>query len=123
MFGIFRYHRISEKENRCLTPAADVFATDSGLIVLIDMPGADRNSIWMDIRGNRLAAGGEISHWKHGKRLFRECPCSSYYRRFILSAPVERGGVRAEISDGVLTLIIDKQKPGQSELRIVHEQK
>jgi HSP20 family protein len=70
---------------RFYTPATDIYETDEALTVVMEIPGVDRE---------------HVNYTEYG--------VGNYARSFELSNKVDRNGISAEVTDGVLTLTLPK---------------
>lgn len=97
-------------EHPRFVPAADIVEKDGGYHILLDMPGADKNRVTIDLEGKELtvkatALSPEGENEKHFHREFGE---GEYVRTFTLSEEVDRNGIEAKLTDGVLSLHLPK---------------
>ncbi len=93
-------------------PATDILETGEAIQVFMDLPGADESSVQVDLDHDVLTVSAEgkpfqgeglhLCHAEYGDRTFR--------RSFALGAEIERGGIVAQLSQGVLTLTLPKTK-------------
>jgi len=98
------------------TPLADVFDTPGAYILEIELPGLGRESIDIQVRGRELSLRGE-RHPAGGRsatfhRLERHY--GPFARSFEFDADIDAEGVRAEIRDGLVNLIVPKILPRSS---------
>lgn len=107
----------SEIERPDWTPAADVYDNESEYVVMIDLPGIDRDSLDISIDDNSL--------WVRGKRDLEqdsqkriERSHGSFLRKFgPLPTTIDQKDVTAKYTDGVLRVTLPKRKE-QSKQRI-----
>jgi Molecular chaperone (small heat shock protein) len=65
------FHRQCEKAGP-VSPLADVIETDDGFLVLVELPGLEREDVSLEVHGNELAVFGERKPPKPlRERLFR----------------------------------------------------
>lgn len=93
-------------------PATDILETTGTIEVRMDLPGADESSVQVDLDNDVLTVSAEgnpfqseglnLCHAEYGDRTFR--------RSFALGAEIERGGIVARLSQGVLTLTLPKTR-------------
>ena len=94
-------------------PAADVFDTPEAYLLEIELPGLARDSIDVQVKGRELTVRGE-RHPAGGRsatfhRLERQY--GPFARSFRFDVDIDAEGVRAEIRDGLLNLIVPKVEP------------
>ncbi len=109
-----------EFERADWTPAADIYETESGYIVAMDLPGIDREALEIDVDDNRLVVKGTraISESKQHRT---ERPRGKFVRSFSVPASVDQGKIGAEYKDGVLQIRLPKrteQKPKKIDIKI-----
>ena len=109
-----------EFERADWTPAADIYETESGYIVAMDLPGINRDALEIDIDDNRLVVKGTraISESKQHRT---ERPRGRFVRSFSVPASVDQGKIGAEYKEGVLQIRLPKrteQKPKKIDIKI-----
>ena len=109
-----------EFERADWTPVADIYETDSGYSIAIDLPGIKRDAIEIDIDDNRLIVKGtrEIDGSKSRRN---ERPRGKFLRSFSVPASIDQGKIGAEYKDGVLQIRLPKraeQKAQKIEVKI-----
>ena len=109
-----------EFERADWTPASDIYETDSGYVIAMDLPGIDREALEIDIDDNRLVVKG--TRVVAESRLSRtERPRGKFLRTYSVPASVEQGKIAAEYKDGVLQISLPKrneQKPKKIDIKI-----
>lgn len=96
-------------------PAADVYETQTDVVVVADMPGVDEKSVEISLENNVLTLTGHAVRQEHGKH---ELLCQGYLpgdyqRSFRLSEDVDRDQIKARVKDGVLRITLPKAKEKQ----------
>ena len=109
-----------EFERADWTPASDIYETESGYLIAMDVPGIRRETLEIDIDDNRLLVKGtrEIEQSKQHRM---ERPRGRFLRTFSVPASVEQGRIGAEYKDGVLQISLPKrteQKPKKIDIKI-----
>ena len=94
-------------------PPADVFDTPEAYLLEIELPGLARDSIdvqvkrrELTVRGERHPAGGRSATFHRLERQY-----GPFARSFRFDVDIDAEGVRAEIRDGLLNLIVPKVRP------------
>jgi HSP20 family protein len=95
------------------TPAADIYETDSGYLIAIDLPGIDREALEIDIDDNRLVVKG-TRLIRESKQHRSERPRGKFLRTFSVPASVDQAKIRAEFKDGVLQITLPKRSEQKS---------
>ena len=97
-----------EFERADWAPAADIYDTESGFVIAIDLPGIDRNALEIDVDDNRLVVKGtrHVEEPKHRS----ERPRGKFLRTFSIPGSVDQGGIGADYKDGVLQIRLPKRQ-------------
>ena len=109
-----------EFERADWTPAADIYETDSGYSIAMDLPGIDREALEIDIDDSRLIVKGtrEITETKQHRS---ERPRGKFLRTFSVPGSVDQAKIGAEYKDGVLQIRLPKrteQKPKRIDIKV-----
>ena len=102
------------------TPAADIYETESGFLLALDLPGIDREALEIDAEDNRLIVKGTrlIEETRQHRS---ERPRGKFLRTFSVPSSVDQGKIGAEYKDGVLQIRLPKrteQKPKKIDIKI-----
>ncbi len=91
-------------------PYTDIFEEKDALIVVMEIPGVDRNDIDIHVEKNILSIEGKITHAKYDglTPVYTEYNIGHYSRSFTLSNEMNQDGITAKTEDGVLTLRLPK---------------
>lgn len=105
-------------------PEVDIKETESHYIVTMDIPGMEKDSINIEVKGNQLIVSGERERQteeSHLNRFFRKEREFGHFERIIpLPDDAKQEGIDVEYEKGVLTVKIpkeSKEKEPQPELR------
>ena len=91
-------------------PAADVFELETEFVVVLDLPGIDREALDVSLDDNRLVIRGErASATEGGHQRRTERPVGRFVRSFSLPQVVDREAITADYKDGVLRLRLPKR--------------
>ena len=110
-----------EIERADWSPAADVYNREQEYLIMLDLPGIEREALDISLDNNRLSVRGVRTIEKNaGQRLERRH--GRFLRRFgPLPTAVDQSGISAEYKDGVLVIRLPKrqeQKAGRVEIKI-----
>src|SRR5690349_8457700 len=109
-----------EFERADWTPAADIYETETGYSIAIDLPGIKRDALEIDIDDNRLLIKGtRVIDDSRSRR--NERPRGKFFRSFTVPASIDQGRIGAEYKDGVLQVHLPKraeQKAQKIEVKI-----
>jgi HSP20 family protein len=99
-----------------LLPPTDVFETKDAVIMLLDMPGADPDSlnVTLEKRGLMVTALAKSPAPAGYTPVQLEYRDGSYERAFSLPEPVDGDRIEALFKDGVLRLTMPKTGPAQA---------
>jgi HSP20 family molecular chaperone IbpA len=94
-------------------PPTDIIETGDALFMLLDMPGADPDTleVTLDRRVLSIAAHSMSSAPEGYTPVFLEYREGNYERKFIVSEDVDSEHIEAELKDGVLRLRLPKTSP------------
>src|ERR1043165_1174085 len=109
-----------EFERADWTPAADIYETDSGYLIAIDLPGIDRTALELDVEDSRLVVKGTrmIAETKQHRT---ERPRGKFLRTFSGPGSVDQAKIGAEYKGGVLHIRLprrNEQKPTKIDIKI-----
>ena len=94
-------------------PPTDIVETQNAVIMLLDMPGADPDSldVTLDRRELTVFARSQSTIPEGYRLLHAEYRDGNYERRFIVSDQVDGDRIDAVLRDGVLRLTLPKTTP------------
>lgn len=97
-------------------PRADIYETETGLVLLADLPGAraDAIEIGLERRELTLRAPVEDAAPEGMSPLYREYAVGDFERRFQLSGDFDTDAIEARYTDGVLRLTIPTAQQAQA---------
>jgi HSP20 family molecular chaperone IbpA len=89
---------------------ADIYETDEALIVLLEMPGVDKDHIDISVEDDVLSVEGRIDFSKYQglTPIYAEYPVGHYRRGFTLSNRIDQHTISAEMNEGVLIITLPK---------------
>lgn len=97
---------------RVFVPVTDIFETDEALTVILEMPGVDKDKVGVRVENEVLKIEGWInfSRYEGLQPVYTEYNVGNYARSFHLSSTIDQDRIRAELRDGVMTLILPKSE-------------
>jgi len=106
---------------RIFLPTTDIYETDQALMVVMEMPGVEKANVGINLEDGVLTVEGRIDFSKYQdlQPVYTEYNIGNYRRSFSLPETVDQEKIRAEMSDGVLTLTLpkaEKAKPRKIEV-------
>ena len=110
-------------DRRLAQPRVDVWESDAGIRLTIDLPGADESTTALTLERHRLTVtaavkprnleGFELLHGEHDARGFQ--------RMFALSDELDRDRIDASFLDGVLSITIPRLENARRTIGIRRE--
>ena len=99
-------------ETRLYRPNVDIVDAEGHIVLIVDLPGVDENSVDVSLEKNVLTIRGDVpADVREGFELVHaEYGVGDFERSFTLSDEVDREGIDAQVKDGVLTLELSKVK-------------
>jgi HSP20 family molecular chaperone IbpA len=99
-----------------LVPPTDIYETKDAVVMLLDMPGADPDSLDVTLEKRELtvSARSMISAPEGYTPVYVEYREGNYERAFTLSDQVESEKIDAMLKDGVLRLTLPKAAPARA---------
>lgn len=98
-------------------PGVDIYESEGGLKLLVDLPGLEKNNVAVELRETILTLRGE-RHFEDDvaeDRFIRRERCQgSFQRSFNLGVVVAPESIRARFKDGVLEITIPRPEEPQS---------
>jgi HSP20 family protein len=97
---------------RSVAPAADIYETDDAFVVLLDMPGAAKETISVTVERETLTVKAPAigRHGSGATLLYQEIDNGSYLRLFTLGEGVDAGKIDAQYDAGVLAVKVYKSE-------------
>ena len=95
---------------RDFVPVTDIFETEQALTVVLEMPGVSKESVEVGVENDVITITGRIDSSKYEglQPLSTEYNIGTYSRSFQISSKIEQEGIKAELKDGVMTLVLPK---------------
>jgi HSP20 family protein len=108
---------------RSFVPNTDIFETEDALMVVMELPGVDREHTEITVEDNVLSVSGRIDFSKYEKLqpVYTEYNIGHFWRTFSLTpSSIDEQMISADMKDGVLTLTLPKAeriKPRRIQLK------
>ncbi len=110
-----RLKEMSEpSKEKAWSPAVDIFELPETFVLLAEVPGIPKESISVELQNGTLIIKGErpqADGVAEGTLYRSERHYGPFERTFNLPVNVATGKIQARISDGILTIIMDKPVP------------
>ena len=95
---------------RAFLPNTDIYETEDALNVVVEMPGVEKSNVEVGIEDGVLKVYGRIDFSKYERLqpVYTEYNIGHYARSFRLSSKIDQTKIRAQMNDGVLSLVLPK---------------
>jgi len=106
---------------RFLRPAVSISEDESGLLLTADLPGASKKTLDIHVEKGILTINAPVVREMPGRPIYSEFEWAPYYRQFQIPDVIDQAKVKAEFTNGVLTLHLPKAeaaKPRRIEVEI-----
>lgn len=98
----------TRSEARYVAPPVDIYEENNRLVVAADLPGAEKDSITVDVKDGVLTLQAASKSHAVGNSMYAEFEFVNYYRQFELSETVDVDKITADYKHGVLQLNLPK---------------
>lgn len=97
---------------RYFIPNTDIFETEDALVVVMEIPGVDRQRVEVNLENDTLRVEAHVDFGKYEglEPLYAEYNVGHFARAFTLSNKLDQAKINAELDNGVLTLTLKKAK-------------
>jgi HSP20 family molecular chaperone IbpA len=104
------------RSRRSFVPRADIYETENEIIVLTDIPGANKDTVDIMLEKNVLTITGYVEPAiPSGFEIaYAEYEEGDYQRSFRLSDEIDRDKIEAVVSEGVLRLRLPKVREAKT---------
>jgi HSP20 family molecular chaperone IbpA len=94
-------------------PRVDIYETEDGIMLSVDMPGVSEDSVDITLEKNILTINGYVAPEEPDNYclVYAEYRVGDYQRSFTISNEVDQGKIEATLKNGVLTLSLPKAVP------------
>jgi HSP20 family molecular chaperone IbpA len=101
---------------RSFLPVADIFETDQALKVVVEMPGVAKENVDVGVENDVLTITGRIdlSKYEGLQPVYTEYNIGNYSRSFQLSSKIDQDGIKAELKEGVMTVVLPKSEKAKA---------
>lgn len=104
-------------------PAADIFETDQGAVLLVDLPGCDEAAVDVRVEDGVLTVKGRVppAALPGYELTYGEYRVGDYERSFSVSELIDTGKIAATVKDGVLRVEMPKveaAKPRKIQVKV-----
>ncbi len=108
-------------ETRYVAPPVDIYETDEAIVVIVDLPGVEKDNVDVRVEDDILTIKGKAGYSPPADILRREFSLDGYFRQFELSDEVNQDKISAEAKNGVLTITLpkaEKSRPKQIQVKL-----
>lgn len=104
-----------------VVPLVDIYETPEAFMLMIDLPGARKDSISVTTDKSSLVirAAAGAGYGPGSRLLYNEIPNADFHRSFNMTDEIDRESIDARFENGVLTLkLLKKEESKPREIRI-----
>ncbi len=104
------------EELSVVAPFANLYEKGGDIVIAVEMPGVDKDSLALNLDGNLLIIQGRKKKDDIGKEyapVYRERRLVVFERRFEINTQIDREKIRAEYKDGILKVLLAKSEKAQ----------
>jgi HSP20 family molecular chaperone IbpA len=104
------------RPGKAYVPRADIYETDSELVIVADMPGVDEKSLDITLEKNVLSIKGLVDFPtpENYSPAYAEYEVGDFERNFTLSNDFDRENISASVKNGVLYIHLPKAGPAKT---------
>jgi HSP20 family protein len=102
------------QEGPFFVPNVDIFEDNDKIVLIADMPGVSKENVDIRVEEGLLRMQGNANRNTPGEYVLSEYSIGDYLRTFSLSADIDQSGIKANMKNGVLRVVLpksDKSKP------------
>jgi HSP20 family molecular chaperone IbpA len=110
------------QKERHYAPNTDIFENEDAMVVVMEIPGVDREELTIHLENNTLSVEGRVNYSKYDDLtpVYREYNIGHYSRSFSVSDKIDQKAISAKVEDGVLTLTLPKASEAKPRKITVH---
>jgi HSP20 family protein len=104
------------------SPYTDIHEKPNEVVVSMEMPGVDKESLEVTLEKGVLTVKGTIDavRYESVRPLYTEFNVGNFVRTFTVSTKIDSGAISAAIADGVLTIRLPKAAEAVAKRIAVH---
>ena len=95
-------------------PVKDLQDNEKEYVVTVEMPGFKKEDIELEVQDNSIPITG-YAGWKYDEKgklyVCKERACETFYREIELPEEIKIDDVKANLTDGVLDILLPKKAP------------
>lgn len=101
-----------KRELPVVTPAVDIQDLEHAVVLTVDLPGVDEQSLDVNVENGVLTVAGQMQPDVPAghQRVLAEYGAAHYRRSFHLSDRMDPAGIEAKLAHGVLRLTVAKRE-------------
>lgn len=98
----------TRENTRYFAPPVDIYEEEGKLVVIADLPGADKETVNVDVENGILTLQAKSKPNGKHETVYTEYEMMNYFRQFELSETVDVQKISAELKNGVLYINLPK---------------
>jgi HSP20 family molecular chaperone IbpA len=98
------------------TPPIDIYESDTGLVLIADLPGVGVDALELQVQDNKLTLFGHVASLvpPEARLIHREYEEGDFLRSFILSEDVDHERINARLNGGTLEIHLPRASQTQA---------
>jgi HSP20 family molecular chaperone IbpA len=107
------------RRGKVFLPATDIRESDEQIVLVADMPGVAPEAVDVTLEDDVLTVRGAVGGEGAGAApAYAEYEVGDFERSFTLSGEIDRDGIEARMTGGVLTLTLPKARPQRKKIKV-----
>lgn len=98
----------TREETRYIIPPVDIYETEQGLTVVVDLPGVEKDNVDVRLDNGLLTIQGTVRREATGPGIYNEFALLDYFRQFQVSDRIDQTQITAGLKNGVLHVELPK---------------
>ena len=102
----------TDETGLCRVPAADIYETPDAYLVMLNLPGVEKEGIALTLDRAELKVRAKVANQGHvqGRLLFNEMRGNRFARSFAIGDGIDTNSIDAQFEKGVLTVKLYKHE-------------
>jgi len=104
---------VEEIKKLTYKPAVDIYETNEQIVILLEMPNVDRETMKVSVKDGLLKISGQKKKYNEGitgEFLLHETREGTYERIFQLDKDIDQENIEARYENGILSVILKKKQ-------------
>jgi len=112
----------TEQKMKTLPARCDIYKENDRVLLTLEMPGVDKDSLEIRVEGDRLIIDGK-KNLPHGEGEFkiREIRAGDFHQEYTIDDTIDRNNIEASIKNGEARIILrikEEEKPRKITIKV-----